>query len=149
MNAAKLENKAALQKFSRKLRSHLHNKGNQCYATTVLHYLLSNEEFRSQVLLKLESDASLVATYLTKLHLNENVTLEHSLHQLVGMLDASFLNTRVHHDASEFLLKLLSKLDLPKTMFEVDCQAHAHCATPGCQKEIIFDDPRLGKSNTV
>ena len=52
--AAKSENRAALEKFSRKQRSLLHNQGNQCYVTTVLQYLLANEEFRSKALLKLE-----------------------------------------------------------------------------------------------
>ena len=86
--------------------------------TTVLQYLLANEEFRGQILL--ESKAPLMANYLTKLHhenLHERYLHERYLHQLVGMLDERFLNSKVHHDADEFLLKLLEMLELPEDMF--------------------------------
>ena len=142
--AAKLDNKAALEKFGRKQRSLLHNQGNQCYATTPLHYLLSNKEFRSEVLAKMESGAPLLANYLTKLHLNENES-ERVLHQLVGMLNKRFLNSKVHHDADEFLLKLLEMLELPSNMFEVLRRPHFRCATPGCDKEMVHDEQKLGK----
>ena len=148
--AAKVDNKAELQKFGRKHRSQLHNRGNQCYATTVLQYLLANEDFRSKVLLKLESEAPLVAKYLAKLHLYENVS-EHYLHQLVGLLDKSFLNSKNHHDADEFLLKLLMKLGADswtvsdRPMFEVLRVAHVRCATPGCLHEFDNEDEKLGK----
>ena len=142
--AAKLDNKAALEKFGRKQRSLLHNQGNQCYATTPLHFLLSIKEFRSEVLVKLDSDAPLLAKYLTKLHLYENES-ERVLHQLVGMLNQRFLNSKVHHDADEFLIKLLEKLQLPNNMFEVLRQLRVRCATPGCLKEMMHDDPKQGK----
>ena len=142
--AAKSENKAALEKFGRKQRSLLQNQGNQCYATTPLHYLLSNKEFRSEVLLRVASDTPLMATYLTKLHLQENAS-EHVLHRLVGMLDERFLNSKVQHDADEFLIKLLEKLELPSNMFEVLRRLSVRCATPGCEKEMVHDDQKLGK----
>ena len=82
--AAKLENAAALEKFGRKQRSLLQNQGNQCYATTPLHYLLSNKEFQSEVLLRVVSEPHLIADYLTKLHLNENAS-DHVLHKLAGI----------------------------------------------------------------
>ena len=69
----------------------------------------------------MESKAPLMANYLTKLHhenLHERYLHERYLHQLVGMLDERFLNLKVHHDADEFLLKLLEMLKLPEDMFE-------------------------------
>ena len=63
----------------------------------------------------MESKAPLIANYLTKLH-HENLH-ERYLHQLVGMLDERFLNSKVHHAADEFLLKLLEMLELPEDMF--------------------------------
>ena len=135
-----------MDNFSKKQRSFLYNKGNQCYATTVLQYLLANEEFRGQVLLKLESKSPLVANYLTKLHLHENLH-ERYLHQLVGMLDERFLDSKVHHDADEFLLKLLDMLELPEDMFEVFRRANVKCATPDCPTDRTYDVPeKLGKS---
>ena len=142
--AAKLENAAALEKFGRKQRSLLQNQGNQCYATTPLHYLLSIKEIRSEVLLRVASDTPQLGNYLTKLHLNENAT-DHVLHRLVGMLDERFLNSKVHHDADEFLIKLLEKLELPNNMFEVLRRLSVRCATPGCSKEMVHDDQKLGK----
>ena len=87
-----------------------------------------------------------MANYITKLHLHENAT-EHVLHRLVGTLDERFLNLKVHHDADEFLLKLLEKLELPKDMFEVFRRANVLCATPDCPTDRSYDVPeKLGKS---
>ena len=122
----------------------IHNKGNQCYATTVLHYLLSNPDFRKEISLKLKSPKDLLAIYLSKLHLVENVGEDYLL-KLSGVLSQSFLDKGVQHDAAEFAELLLCALNLPSDMFQVYRQATIVCANPDCKYQFGEDDPRQGK----
>ena len=142
--AAKVENTKLLDKFERKARSLIHNQGNQCYATTVLHYLLSMPDFREQIALLLKSPTNLKAIYLSKLHLMENVGEDYLL-KLTAALNEAFLDKEVQHDAAEFAELLLSHLDLPPGMFEVFRQETVRCANPDCAHEYSQDDQRLGK----
>ena len=92
----------------------------------------------------MKSPKDLLAIYLSKLHLVENVGEDYLL-KLTGLLSHTFLDKGVHHDAAEFAELLLCSLDLPSDMFLVYRQGIIRCANPDCRHEYGEDDPRLGK----
>ena len=129
-----------VEEFKKKEHSFIQNHGNECYATNVLRILLTNVDFRMEISQNIHNS---LANLLANLHINENQ--ENDLKDLSSYLDKSFENSAAHHDAAEFAALLLSKMQLPKDMFEVQRYVTVSCANPNCKYEIAQDDPKLGK----
>ena len=119
--------------FRQKSLSLLKNTKFQCYQTSGLFCLLSNEDFRNAVASKLETSMPLLEQYLVNAHVGDNRG-EDWLYKLACTTDQAFSDAKIQHDAAEFLDRLLSKLDLPSELYESIRHVTVKCQSPKCAK---------------